>query len=66
MRICDLPDSEIKIGLQIRSLVNPSKIGTIVAVDPLPYDPYWHVQWEGEDVPTSGFFWNFCRCEVVT
>jgi hypothetical protein len=64
MRICDLPEDQIKIGMKIRGMAT-GKIGTIVDVDPPPYDTYWYLQWEGDDKPTSGFYWNHCECEVV-
>ena len=65
MRICDISEDQIKIGMKVRSLTNPNKIGTIVDVELPPYDTYWYIQWEGDSKPYSGFYWNDCECEIV-
>jgi hypothetical protein len=64
MRICDLPEDQIKIGMRVRGL-SSGKLGTIIAIDPPPYDTYWWIKWDGEDKSYGGFFWNHCECEVV-
>jgi len=65
MRICDVAEDQIKIGLRVRSLANPEKIGTIVKVDEPPSETYWWIQWDGDAQPYSGFYWNNCECEIV-
>ena len=65
MKISDLSEDEIKIGLRVRSMANPEKIGTVVSVDPPPYETYWYILWDGDEYPFSGFYWNHCDCEVV-
>lgn len=62
MRIRDLDEKDIKVGMRVRSLVNSSNIGTIISVDPTD-DNYFVVSW-----PTGsfgGFYGNDCDCEVV-
>jgi hypothetical protein len=65
MRICDVPEDQIKIGMRVRSLTNRDKLGTIVEVDDPPYDTYWWIQWDGDTKAYSGFYWNDCECEIV-
>lgn len=65
MKISDLSEDEIKIGLRVRSMTNPNKIGTVVAVDPPPHETYWYILWDGDLQPYGGFYWNHCECEVV-
>lgn len=65
MRICDLKEDQIKLGMRIRSLVNPNKLGTIVEREDIRRDDYWWIQWDGDTKKTSGFFFNMCSCEVV-
>lgn len=64
MRICDMDPSEIHVGLKMRGLKNPNRIGTVVKID-VDDDCYAWVLWEGDDQPYGGFYWNDCRCEVV-
>lgn len=64
MKISDLPISKIKVGLQLRSLLNPKRIGTIVKIDK-DDDYYCYVKWNDKYTPFSGFFGNDCECEVV-
>lgn len=65
MRICDLSENEIKIGLKIRSLCNPNKIGTISRREDIRNQDYWWITWDGEKEERLGFFWNDCKCELV-
>ena len=65
MKISDYPEDQIKIGMRLRSLKDPNRLGTIVEMDPPPYDTYWWIQWDRDDKAYSGFFWNHCECEVV-
>lgn len=66
MRICDLDEKDIHIGLKIKSLKDPNKIGTIVSHEYVRgNDDYWWILWDGEEKPVSGFFWNHCKCEIV-
>ena len=65
MRICDIPEDQIKIGMRVRSMSDSNKIGTLIEVDPPPYDTYWWIEWEGDDEPYAGFYWNHCECEIV-
>lgn len=64
MKISDLTQGQIVVGMKIRSLTDPNKTGTIVAIDPKD-DYYSWVQWDGEDKPYGGFYGNDCKCEVV-
>jgi hypothetical protein len=65
MRICDLPEEKIVVGMRVRSMVPPhTKIGTIIKID-YDDDRYAWIQWEGRDHSTGGFYGNQCECEVV-
>ncbi len=64
MRICDLNEADIKLGIVVRSL-SRSRNGTIVKKEDKGGDTVWWIQWDGEDEPTSGFYWNDCKCAVV-
>lgn len=63
MKISDLKQEEIVVGLRIRSLKDPLKFGTIVKID--VDDCYAWIQWDGESELRSGFYWNDCKCEVI-
>ena len=65
MRICDLKEEEIVIGLRIKSLdpSHPNYYGTIVKIDKGKDNLAW-VQWDGKNEPTSGFYENDCQCEI--
>ena len=63
MRICDLKEEQLKVGLRIKSLVS-AKRGTIVEID-VDDDHYSWVLWDGDQEPFSGFYGNNCQCEVV-
>lgn len=64
MRICDLSEDKIVIGMRVRSLKTANKLGTIVKID-YDDDRYTWVQWDGESFITSGFYGNECKCEIV-
>jgi hypothetical protein len=65
MRICDLPEDKIVVGMKVKSLVPPhDKIGVIVEID-MDDDHYAWILWEGDEKPYGGFYWNHCKCEVV-
>lgn len=63
-RICDLQLKDIKVGMRVRSLANPMRIGVITIVDPTD-DNYAWIRWAGDDKPYSGFYGTDCECEVV-
>lgn len=66
MRICDLPQDKIVVGMRLRSLVDPNRLGTIVKIDiDDSNEPYHWIHWDGEKKPWGGFFFNDCKCEVV-
>jgi len=62
-RVCDYGPDHNFTGMRIRSLTKPNKFGTVVYA-PVRGDPFWTATWDGEDFPTSGFFWNDCTCEI--
>lgn len=64
MKISDLKQENIVIGLKIRSLKNPNKIGQIVKIDH-DDDQYAWVLWSGEEKAYSGFYGTDCECELV-
>jgi hypothetical protein len=64
MRVCDLKQKDIVVGLRIRGLAHPDIIGTIVKVDPKDDDYAW-IQWSNYSYPFSGFYGTSCECEVV-
>jgi len=65
MRICDLPEEKIVVGMKVRSLVKDStRIGEIVKID-FDDDRYAWILWEGNDKPYGGFYGNNCKCEIV-
>lgn len=65
MRICDIPEGQIKVGMRVRSLARSEVIGTIVEKENVRDQDYWWIKWDGDSSKTSGFFWNNCKCEVV-
>lgn len=66
MRICDLPEDKIVVGMRIKSLVPPhSKLGTIISIDSSD-DNFTVIQWDTNEFPSvSGFYGNDCECEIV-
>lgn len=66
MKVRDLPEDQIVIGLRIQSLDKDTNYrhGTVVAIDPTKYNLAW-VQWDGEVTATSGFYGNHCHCPIV-
>jgi hypothetical protein len=65
MRIRDLKETEVKNGLRIRSFSNPDLLGTLVETEYNGDEVIHWIQWDGEDTPRSGFYWNDCECEIV-
>lgn len=65
MKVSDLKEEEIHVGLKIRSMVDPNRIGTIVERQDRGGDIWWWVQFEGDDKPYTAIFFNHCECEVV-
>lgn len=67
MRICDLKDEDIVIGLRIKSLNpdHPELVGTIVKIEHKGSETFNLIQWDGDSEPRSGFYWNDCECEVM-
>jgi hypothetical protein len=65
MRICDLTEEQIHVGLRIRSLIDYNHLATVVKREDKGSETYWWILWDGEKLPFSGFFWNDCECEVV-
>jgi len=63
MKIKDLKEEEIVVGLRIRSL-SRDRCGTVTEIDK-DHDNLAWTQWDGEVRPTSGFYGNDCECEVV-
>ena len=63
MRIKDLRDDEIVVGMRLRGLAS-GVYGTIIAID-RNHDQLAWVQWDGKAQATSGFYGNDCDCEVV-
>ena len=64
MRICDMKEEDIVIGLRVRGL-KTGKLGTIVKSETKGSETYHFILWDGELEPNSGFYWNDCECEVV-
>lgn len=63
MKVSDLKQEKIVIGLKIKSLCN-DKIGTIVKIDNEHGDIYNWVSWDGAEA-TSGFWDNVCDNEII-
>jgi len=63
MRVKDLREDEIVIGMRIKGLAS-GIYGTIIAIDK-DHDQLAWVQWDGKARATSGFYGNDCDCEVV-
>ena len=68
MKISELKDENIKVGMKIRSMAPSRRTGTIVKISYPPEDRYQYawIQWDGDEWPTSGFWENQCECEVVS
>lgn len=64
MRICDMDESDIKIGLRVKSL-SQLRYGTIVKREDKGSETYWFILWDDKKESYSGFYWNDCECEVV-
>lgn len=64
MKIKDLPINDIKVGMRIKSMIS-NRLGTIVKREDSPFDIYCWILWDGDEKPFSGFFYNFCDCELV-
>lgn len=65
LRVCDLPLSQIRVGLVIKSLVfNSTKRGIVVQIEPDNDDAAW-VQWEDKDYAHSCFYGNSSQCIVL-
>lgn len=69
MRIKDLSVEQIRElvsnkKLQVRSLINPTKLGMVVTVDQRD-DNYAWIHWDGDDKPYGGFYDNDCECEAI-
>jgi hypothetical protein len=62
-RICDLPESAIKVGMRITGL-KTGIVGTIVKIDHQDDDYAW-VQWDGETQAYGGFYGNDCIAEII-
>jgi hypothetical protein len=63
MRICDLTEEQIYVGMRIKSFIS-DKRATIVEHD-TTRNSYWWILWDGDTNPFSGFWWNHCECEVI-
>lgn len=65
MKVCDLKQNQIVIGLKIKSLVN-DKVGIIVKIDKTEYngDLYHWISWDGAE-PIGGFWYKDCDNEVI-
>jgi hypothetical protein len=61
MRICDLAEDEVVIGLRVKSLKN-GRPGIITKID-LSDDRFTTIIWE--DGNESGFYGNDCECEIL-
>jgi hypothetical protein len=64
MRIHDLSETEIVVGLRLKSPSKPNCFGTVVEIDRSDDNFAW-VLWDGEPGPFSGFYRNNCDCGVV-
>lgn len=62
MRVRDLKSTEIKVGLQIKSLVDLDLYMTVIYID--SYDDNY--AWIISKNMMSGFYGNDCDCEVLT
>ena len=62
MRICDLKQHQVKVGMRVRSLAL-DRVGTIVAID-RDDDNYSWIQWDGDSRPCSGFYGTDCECKI--
>jgi hypothetical protein len=64
MKISDLPDGEIKVGLRVSGL-KTNMGGTIVKIVPEDEDTdtAW-IMWDNEDYPGGSFYGNNCQCEL--
>ena len=63
-KVSDLKLEQVKVGLQVVSMTNPAKIGTVVKID-LDRDHYVWILWDGDTHPHSGWYGNDCECEVI-
>lgn len=65
MKISDLNEDEIRIGLRLKGLKS-GKPGTVVGMANSACDDYWYIRWDGEEEESSGFFYNDCDCDIIT
>ena len=64
MKVNQLAQEDIFVGMKIRSLTKPDHIATVVKIDK-DDDYYAWIQWPEDDKPYCGFYGNNCECEVV-
>jgi hypothetical protein len=62
MKICDLSEEDVKIGLKVKSLKN-GQPGVITDTENRGSETIHTITWE--DGNTSGFYWNDCECEII-
>lgn len=63
MRINELPEDKIVVGLRIKSLIS-EKLGTVCKID-YHDDRYVWVHWDGDEKAYGGFYGNDCKCEIL-
>ena len=64
MRVRDLEDTAVRVGLRLRSLSNPVLQGTVVRIDTRRDSMAW-IRWDDESFPRSAFYGKNCECQVV-
>jgi hypothetical protein len=69
MRICDIKEEDVKVGLRVKSLDpnHPNLEGTIterIDIDRGDENP-WVIKWDDPSIFESHFIFNDCECEIV-
>lgn len=65
MKVRDLPIEKITIGLKLRSMMNPQRVGSVIREENVRGISYFWVKWDDDSEARSGFFSNNCDCEVI-
>jgi hypothetical protein len=64
MKVSEIPEDKIHIGMKIKSLVS-DHIGTVISKEVSGDEVYWFVKFNHKEQATSGFYWNHSQNEVV-
>ena len=62
MKISDLKDDEIHVGMRVKGFTD--RLGIITRIDYENEQTSW-ITWDGDKEATSSFNWNLCDVKVI-